>query len=236
MQYDGGPFAGWAQQPGQRTVAAEVVKALEIVLRQPVDLAVAGRTDRGVHALGQVISYDGPLPRLRSVNAVLPHEIVGPARPRRPRRASPPATTPSARTLRLPRAGAPPRRRRSSAAARCGGRTASTRTRSTRARRRSSAAHDFTAFTPTETYHTRFIRARLLAPSWARHGDMLEFHIEADSFMRNMNRILVGTMLEVAARPPRRLRALLEGAPAHATRATPPPPTACTSTAVRYDA
>ena len=42
----------------------------------PVDLTVAGRTDRGVHALGQVISYDGPLPNLRSVNAVLPREIV----------------------------------------------------------------------------------------------------------------------------------------------------------------
>jgi tRNA pseudouridine38-40 synthase len=56
-------------------VAAEVVKALEIVLRQPVKLTVAGRTDTGVHALGQVVSYDGPQPRLRSVNALLPDEI-----------------------------------------------------------------------------------------------------------------------------------------------------------------
>ena len=57
-------------------MAAEVVNALEIVLRQPVDISVAGRTDRGVHALGQVISYDGPHPAPASVNAVLPHEIV----------------------------------------------------------------------------------------------------------------------------------------------------------------
>ena len=57
-------------------MAAEVVKALETVLRQPVDLAVAGRTDRGVHALGQVISYPARCPSLRSVNAVLPHEIA----------------------------------------------------------------------------------------------------------------------------------------------------------------
>ena len=56
-------------------MAAELVKALETVLRQPVSLTVAGRTDRGVHALGQVVSYDGPLPNLRGVNAVLPPAI-----------------------------------------------------------------------------------------------------------------------------------------------------------------
>ena len=76
-----------------------------------------------------------------------------------------------------------------------------------------AGTHDFTAFTPTETYHQRFqrdVHARRLE----RDGDVLEFQIEADSFMRNMNRVLVGTMLEVAAGPPRRLRTLLEGAPA----------------------
>ena len=65
--------------------------------------------------------------------------------------------------------------------------------------------HDFTAFTPTETYHTRFTRDVLRA-DWVRNGDILEFHIEADSFMRNMNRVLVGTMLEVAGGRRRRLR------------------------------
>ena len=79
-------------------MAAEVVKALEIVLRQPVDLTVAGRTDRGVHALGQVVSYDGPLPNLRSVNAVLPHEIVVLTRRGGAATASPPATTPRSRS------------------------------------------------------------------------------------------------------------------------------------------
>jgi tRNA pseudouridine(38-40) synthase len=57
-------------------VAAEVVKALQTVLRAPVALTVAGRTDRGVHALGQVVSYDGDLPNLRGVNALLPNEIA----------------------------------------------------------------------------------------------------------------------------------------------------------------
>ena len=76
LEYDGGPFAGWAAQPGQRTIASELKRSLETVLRAPVDITVAGRTDRGVHALGQVVSYEGALPTLRSVNALLPNEVT----------------------------------------------------------------------------------------------------------------------------------------------------------------
>src|SRR4029453_5265823 len=57
--------------------------------------------------------------------------------------------------------------------------------------------HDFTAFTPTQTEHVRFDR-NILAASWNREGDLLTFRITADAFMRNMVRILVGTMLEVS--------------------------------------
>ncbi len=59
--------------------------------------------------------------------------------------------------------------------------------------------HDFTAFTPTDTYHQRFVR-RVSGAYWRSDpgGDLLEFWIEADAFMRQMNRVLVGTMLEVA--------------------------------------
>jgi tRNA pseudouridine38-40 synthase len=56
--------------------------------------------------------------------------------------------------------------------------------------------HDFTAFTPTDTYHERFSRD-VFAAYWRFGGDVLEFWIEADAFMRQMNRVLVGTMLEV---------------------------------------
>ena len=58
LAYDGGPFAGWAVQPGKRTVAGDLERAMRVVLRQDVDLVVAGRTDRGVHALGQVVSVE----------------------------------------------------------------------------------------------------------------------------------------------------------------------------------
>ena len=74
--------------------------------------------------------------------------------------------------------------------------------------------HDFTAFTPTDGYHRRFERD-ILRAGWERHGDVLELSIEADSFMRNMNRVLVGTMLELAGGGggPDDFARLLEGRP-----------------------
>jgi tRNA pseudouridine38-40 synthase len=85
--------------------------------------------------------------------------------------------------------------------------------------------HDFTAFTPTDTEHVRFERV-VHEASWTRlAGDLLEFRIEADAFMRNMNRVLVGTMLEVAAgrRSVADFTALLDGAPRPAAGPTAAP-------------
>ena len=85
--------------------------------------------------------------------------------------------------------------------------------------------HDFTAFTPTETYHHRFTR-HVLAASWTAAGlGTLEFRIEADAFMRSMVRVLIGTMLEVGAdrRPLDDFTALLSGAPRSRAGVTAPP-------------
>ena len=94
--------------------------------------------------------------------------------------------------------------------------------------------HDFTAFTPTETYHHRFTRNLLLA-RWVEDGDTLAFEIEADSFMRHMNRVLVGTMLQVAQgrRTLEEFAVLLDGA--HRRDAGPTaPPHGLYLTGVRY--
>jgi tRNA pseudouridine38-40 synthase len=222
LEYDGTPFAGWAAQPGRRTVASELQRALRTVLRQPVDLTVAGRTDRGVHALGQVVSYPGPQPRLRSVNALLPDEIAVLTAEEVPdsfsarhdaltrtyvyRVLARPAPSPFERTralwwphpIDLPALQA------------CADALAGT--------------HDFTAFTPSDTYHQRF-RRDVVGAIWERDGELLRFRIEADTFMRHMNRVLVGTMLEVAAgrRTVRDFERLLAGRPRAEAGATAPP-------------
>ena len=80
LEYDGSDFHGWARQPGLRTVEGVLREALPTVLGDPDGLAVAGRTDTGVHALGQVVSLDaasGPPPARipEALNAHLPDDL-----------------------------------------------------------------------------------------------------------------------------------------------------------------
>jgi len=221
LQYDGAGFMGWAPQPGRRTVGAELARALGTVLRRDVFLTVAGRTDRAVHALGQVVSYDGPLPRLRSVNAVLPPDVVVTEAevmaPGFSARHDAISRTYAYRVL-ARRAWSPFER----------GRALWWPHRvDHRALDECAAAllgrHDFTAFTPSQTQHRRFDR-QVMAAGWRRDHDILEFRIEADSFMRHMNRILIGTMLEVASqrRTLEDFVGLLEGRPRSHAGATAP--------------
>ncbi|NTW28362.1 MAG: tRNA pseudouridine(38-40) synthase TruA [Coriobacteriia bacterium] len=82
VSYDGSKFAGFARQPGLETVQGRLETALSTVLRREVETVCAGRTDAGVHALGQVVSFDSDgeeLPAtslLRSVNALVGHDVV----------------------------------------------------------------------------------------------------------------------------------------------------------------
>lgn len=81
IEYDGSHFYGWQVQPHLRTVQGELQRALEVLVRRPVTLHCAGRTDRGVHALAQVANFhtDGQIeekPFLKSLNAITPPDIV----------------------------------------------------------------------------------------------------------------------------------------------------------------
>jgi tRNA pseudouridine38-40 synthase len=192
------------------------------VLRADVSLVVAGRTDRGVHALGQVVSYEGSLPRLRSLNALLPGavavlsaEVVADGFSARHDAVSRSylyrvLARPSPSPFEVGRALWWPHRVDLEALEACAAALHGT--------------HDFTAFTPTDTYHDRFDRD-VLAATWRQDGDILEFRIEADSFMRQMNRVLVGTMLEVAGgrRSVESFVRLLGGRPREDAGATAPP-------------
>ena len=80
VSYDGTNFSGYQSQPGMRTVQAEIDKALVKLHKDPTSHAVAsGRTDAGVHALGQVIHFDTPLDIgdrwLMALNVLLPKDV-----------------------------------------------------------------------------------------------------------------------------------------------------------------
>ena len=224
IAYDGGAFSGWARQPGFRTVQEELEKALSTVLREEVALTVAGRTDTGVHALAQVASYPGAPPdRIEGVNALAGGDAVVLAAEVAPEgfdaRRDARSRTYRYRVL-ARREPSPFERGRAlhwpypvdlAALEACAALLA--------------GEHDFTAFTPTETDHVRFERVVLRAGWTAAGDDILAFEIEADAFMRQMNRVLVGTMLEVAAgrRTPESFAKLLEGAHRREAGVTAPP-------------
>ena len=221
LEYDGTPFHGWAAQPGLPTVEAALREALGETFASVDHLAVAGRTDTGVHALGQVVSVDvegGPPPEraAAALNPRLPDEItvlssaVAPdgfhARHSALSRSYCyrlyTRATPSPFETR--RSWWVPRRLDEDALAAAAVALA--------------GEHDFRAFTPTQTQHEVFSRVVERA-EWVRRGDHLDFEITAESYLRHMVRSLVGTMVEA----PGAIPDLLEGRERSEAGATAPP-------------
>jgi tRNA pseudouridine38-40 synthase len=200
VEYEGTDFAGWAAQPERRTVEGVLTKALSTVLRQSVKMSVAGRTDAGVHASAQVVSFGAdtelrPASISYKTTAVLPKDVAlrrcaavredfDARRDARSRSYEYRLVNDEIRSpLERHHAGYAPQRLDLdllSAAARL-----------------VEGTHDFRAFTPQKSYHVRFERIVTIS-RWSWDHDLLRYRITADSFLYGMVRTLIGTMLEVA--------------------------------------
>jgi len=226
FEYDGTGFRGWAAQPGLRTVEGVVREAFDRVFARWSELAVAGRTDTGVHALAQVASVQaegGPPPSraAEALNAELPDdvavsevELAAPdfharhsARARSYRyriyRRRSPSPFEANRSWWYPRP-LDEERLAESADALVG-------------------EHNFRAFTPAETRHRVFVRT-IESAVWYRRDDVLELEITANSFLRHMVRTLTTVRRVAGVACPRRPRPGSD--PGHVARRREPTPLA----------
>lgn len=202
IAYDGTDFSGWARQPGRRTVCGEIEEKLSAIVRTPVLLTVAGRTDAGVHAAAQVAHVDVPTDALpddpsrmvRRLARFLPRDVrvksitVAPehfdARFSAIRRHYEYRVTTAVY-------GADPLRARDTAAW--------PKPVDLDAMQRASASllglHDFAAFCKRREGATTV--RELQRYDWSRSGDVLTAHVSADAFCWSMVRSLVGAALAV---------------------------------------
>jgi tRNA pseudouridine38-40 synthase len=220
LAYDGTGFRGWAAQPGMRTVESVVREAFDAVFPTWSTLAVAGRTDTGVHALANVATVDvsgGPaVDRIaEALNAALPNDVAAVAAEDV---ASDFHARHSARSrsyryrIWRPRTRSPFEAHRSWWVS---------KPLDVDALRAAAALlvgeHDFRAFTPSDTQH-EVLRRSVLTADWYERGNVLEFEIDADSFLRHMVRTIVGTMVDGVD-----VVSLLDGRPRADAGQTAPP-------------
>lgn len=203
LAYDGTGFRGWARQPDAAILTIEGVLAhrLEAVLRHPVGLSVAGRTDAGVHARGQVASFRteagiDPERLQRAVNAALAPEVVIVDAAEAPTgfdaRFS---ATAREYAYRIDGAGPPDPFTARFVWHRPGRLPLGPMREAARAL---VGRHDFASFCRRPGGGRSTVR-HLRRFTVSRHGDLLEMRAEADAFLHQMVRSLVGTLVDVGA-------------------------------------
>ena len=198
IEYDGSNYFGWQLQAGQDSIQARLEDALRRIFSTPVRVRGSGRTDAGVHALGQVAAFTIPRPfdlgeLRRALNALLPPDIVvlGAAEaaddfdPRRHAR----SRVYQYRVLN--------RAIRSAFEYRYSWQVRETLDLDAmnRAARLFIGDHDFAAFRTLGTKVKDTVR-RVLASEWSREGERFIYTVEASSFLRHMVRTMVTAMVD----------------------------------------
>ncbi|GAB4163830.1 MAG: tRNA pseudouridine(38-40) synthase TruA [Geothermobacteraceae bacterium] len=231
LEYDGTDFSGWQVQPGCRTVQAELEAGLATLFKQQVRVHASGRTDAGVHAQGQVVHFRSPLALplkayLKGLRGLLPPDLAVVAA----------REVPETFHARFSAIGKHYRYRIlfSDVPRPLSARYAWILEDHLDVRAMREAArffvgeHDFRAFcasgSDVETTVRRIDRCDLVPA-----GEELIFDIEGSGFLRNMVRIMVGTLVEIGAgaRDPASLPLLLSGAPRSDAGPTAPPQGLC---------
>jgi tRNA pseudouridine38-40 synthase len=228
LEYDGTRYHGWQRQTDAATIQQTLEEALERLTREKVALIGSGRTDAGVHALGQVANFrieiTIPLKAFHDgLNSMLPPDIAvleaAEVPPEFHARKSARAKTYEYRILN--------RSNRSPLHHHYAWWIAHPLNLSAMAAAAEAlpGEHNFTAFRASGSDNKNPVR-RVLAAAWRDElGGWMSFNITATGFLRGMVRSLVGTMVEVGRgkAPPERLRALLENGARHLAGPTAPP-------------
>lgn len=227
LEYDGSNYSGWQLQIGQDSIQARLEGALAQLFHTPVRIHGAGRTDAGVHALGQVAAFDAPraidaTELHRALNALLPLDIA------------------VVEACEVPASFDP---RRDAVSRTYEYRILIRSTRSAFAHRyawllkqpldltamNSAAAallgdHDFAAFRSLGSDERTTVR-RVLTSAWRIDNDMLIYRIEGTAFLRHMVRTLVGLMVEIGRGkiPRTAVQALLDSRDRSSVPAAAPP-------------
>src|SRR5215212_8920978 len=193
VEYDGTNFAGWAAQPDLRTVEGALAEAIGTILRQPVKLVVAGRTDAGVHASGQVVSFWArtdlsPGSISYRATAVLPEDLAlrrcVAVREDFDARRDARGRSYEYRVINHPIRSPLERQRSIHVVGRLDLELLQEAARLVR------GVHDFRAFTPAKSRHVRFERA-VEESLWEAREGVLVYEITANSFLYGMVRTLV---------------------------------------------
>lgn len=228
LHYDGAGFFGWQVQPGVRTVQAELEAALSRLRNSPTSVIAAGRTDRGVHATGQVVSALMPAKwaaadLLRALNAILPHDVwiaaAEDAPPDFHARYDAKARSYTYRVGTTPESASPFYRKYCwplGAFLSCDVLND--------AARRFRGRHSFRAFAKAGQ-EERGDMCTVTVSEWRPTEQGVEFHVTADRFLHHMVRYIVGTTIDVARarRPVTDIDLLLAGDPAVETSPPAPP-------------